>query len=131
MHSRGRLIRRIGAALSSILLLQLTLLGSGTLCAMPSGAAAAQMHDMGGMPGMTQSQADEQQTPPSNHPDDGCRLPSSPGQCATMTACTIAAMPAATVIVALDARVVTSDLPIPAEIGSRPATPPELPPPRA
>ena len=130
MHSRGRLIRRIGAALSGILLLQLTLLGSGTLCAMPSGAAS--MHDMGGMPGMTQSQADRRQTPPaSSHPDDGCRLPSSPAQCATMTACSIAAMPAATVIVALDARPVISDLPIPVEIGSRPATPPELPPPRA
>ena len=124
MHSRGRLIRRFGAALSSILLLQLTLLGSGTLCAMPS--------DMGAMPGMSQSQVDPQQTPPaSSHPDDACRLPSSPGQCATMTACTIAAMPAATVSVALDVRRVISDLPIPAEIGSRPATPPELPPPRA
>lgn len=123
MHSRGRLIRRIGAALSSILLLQLTLLGSGTLCAMPSGAASMQMHDMGGMA--------DQQLPPSSHPDDACRLPSSPGECATMTACSIAAMPAATAIVALDARPVISDLPIPAEIGSRPATPPELPPPRA
>ena len=123
MHSRGRLIRRIGAALSSILLLQLTLLGSGTLCAMPSGAAAMQMHDMGGMA--------DRQTPRSSHQDDGCRLPSTPGQCATMTACTIAAMPAATVIVALDARPVISELPIPAEIGSRPSTPPELPPPRA
>ena len=122
MHSRGRLIRRIGAALSSILLLQLTLLGSGTLCAMPSGAAA-QMHDMGGMA--------DQQLPPSSHPDDACRLPSSAGQCATMTACSIAAMPAATVIVALDTRPVITDLPVPAEIGSRPATPPELPPPRA
>lgn len=132
MHPRIRLIRRIGAALSGILLLQLTLLGSGTLCAMPSGAAAAQTHDMSGMAGMTQSQADSQQTPPTgSHPDDGCRLPWSPGQCATMTACTIAAMPAATVIVALDARPVISELPIPAEIGSRPATPPELPPPRA
>ena len=124
MHPRGRLIRRIGAALSSILLLQLTLLGSGTLCAMPS--------DMGAMPGMTHSVVDRPETPPpSSHQDHGCSLPSSPAQCATMTACTIAAMPAATVIVALDARPVISDLPIPAEIGSRPATPPELPPPRA
>ena len=123
MHSRGRLIRRFGAALSSILLLQLTLLGSGTLCAMPSGAASMQMHDMGGMA--------DQQLSPSSHPDDACRLPSSPGQCATMTACSIAAMPAATAIVVLDARPMISDLPIPAEIGSRPATPPELPPPRA
>ena len=124
MHSRGRLIRRFGAALSSILLLQLTLLGSGTLCAMPS--------DMGAMPGMTHSVVDRPETPPpSSHPIDGCRLPSSPGQCATMTACSIAAMPAAAVIVALDARPVVSELPMPADLGSRPATPPELPPPRA
>lgn len=130
MHPRRRLIRRIGAALSSILLFQLTLLGSGTLCAMPSGAAA--MHDMGGMAGMTQPQVDREQTPPpSDHPDDGCRLPWSPGQCATMTACTIAAMPAASVIVALNTRPVVAELPMPADLGSRPATPPELPPPRA
>ena len=124
MHPRGRLIRRIGAALSSILLLQLTLLGSGTLCAMPG--------DMGAMRGMTHSVVDRPETPPPNsHPDDGCRLPWSPGQCATMTACSIAAMPAATVIVALDVRPMISDLPIPTDPGSRPATPPELPPPRA
>ena len=123
MHHTGRLIRRIGAALSGILLLQLTLLGSGTLCAMPSGAAATQMHDMGGMA--------DQQLPPSSHPDDGCRFPSSPGQCATMTACSIAAMPVAPVIVALNTRPAIAELPMPADLGSRPATPPELPPPRA
>ncbi|HET7189794.1 MAG TPA: hypothetical protein VFI52_16695, partial [Gemmatimonadaceae bacterium] len=106
MHSRGRFIRRIGAALSSILLLQLTLLGSGTLCAMPS--------DMGAMPGMTHSVVDRPETPPaSSHPDDGCRLPWSPGQCATMTACTMAAMPAAPVVVALDARPAVAELPMP------------------
>lgn len=131
MHPRGRLIRRFGAALSSILLLQLTLLGSGTLCAMPT-SVAARTHDMAGMPGMTQSQVDREQTPPPNdHPDDGCRLPWSPGQCATMTACSIAAMPAAPVIVALAACPVISDLPMPADLGSRPASAPELPPPRA
>lgn len=123
MHLRGRLIRRIGAALSSILLLQLTLLGSGTLCAMPSGAAVTQMHDMGGMA--------DQQLPPSSHPDDACRFPLSPGQCATMTACSIAAMPVAPMIVALKTRPVVAELPMPADLGSRPATPPELPPPRA
>ena len=132
MPHRRRLIRRIGAALSSLLLLQLTLLGSGTLCAMPGGAASMRMHDMGGMAGMTQPQVDREQTPPpSSHPTDGCRLPWSPGQCATMTACTMAAMPAATVIVALDARPTIAELPMPANLGSRPATPPELPPPRA
>ena len=99
---------------------------------MPGGAVATHMHDMGGMAGITQSDVARPDTPPpSSHPDDGCRLPWAPGQCGTMTACTIAAMPAATVTVALDARPVISDLPIPAEIGSRPATPPELPPPRA
>lgn len=132
MHLRERPIRRIGAALSSILLLQLTLLGSGTLCAMPSGAASAQMHDMGGMAGMTQSDAARPDAPPpSNHPDDGCRLPWAPGQCATMTACTVAAMPAATIVVALGARPTICELPMPAHLGSRPLSPPELPPPRA
>lgn len=127
-----RSLRRIAAALSSLLLLQLTLLGSGTLCAMPSGAAAGHMHDMGGMAGMTQSDvARPDAPPPSSHPDDGCRLPWSPGQCATMTACAIAAMPVAPVIVALDTRPALAELPMPADLGSRPAAPPELPPPRA
>ena len=103
-----RPIRRIAAVLSTLLLLQLTLLGGGTLCGMhsvDSGAATEQAHDM-------------------------CNVP-APGQCASMTACAVTTMPATALAVELYAPQGVSYLPAPSDIDSRLATPPELPPPRA
>ena len=136
--------RRLTASFCTLLLLQLTLLGSGTLCAMRGGVAANGTHDMSAMGGMATSGSraatsgagvragDPSDVPPtSGNSDDGCRMPWAPGQCTSMTACTVAALPSATLVASLDARPEVPDLPMPGDLGSRPATPPELPPPRA
>lgn len=146
LQSRGGSIRRLVAALSSLLLLQLTLLGSGTLCATHSGeASTTYAHDMASMAGTGQSDAsasttlatralpsDGQQAPhPCGGAEDGCGLPWAPGQCASMTSCSVTAAPPTIVAVQLERSQGVSYLPEPGSIGSRAATPPELPPPRA
>jgi hypothetical protein len=120
-----RLLRRLTAAFSSILLLQLTLLGGGTPCAMHGeGAVAGPMpaHAMEGMQGTARAVLDS---------GDGCRLPSAPGQCAAMTSCAPAAVPSHVVVAQLTTSHGDLDLPEPASIRSGPAAAPELPPPRA
>ena len=139
-----RTLRRIAAALSSVLLLQLTLLGSGTLCAMRGTGGTGKTHDMSAMPGVeTQGSAaaasavsvrtpDRTDVPPmGGHSDEGCRLPWVPGPCTSMAVCSMTAMPSAMLVIALDTRPQVADLPMPGDLRSRPAMPPELPPPRA
>jgi hypothetical protein len=152
------LLRRFTAALSSALLLQLTLLASGTLCAMHGAGGMEEVtaaHAMVGMhPGADEMGAPTQhgspvssvgatESAPSPHSGmprgcdasskgEGCGLPWAPGQCATMTTCTIAA---ASPSAELSAQVaVHTDGPTLAEavlFHSGPAAAPELPPPRA
>lgn len=142
------LTRRLAAALFSILLLQLTLLGSGTLCGMHgNGKGQMRAHDMRAMNGAARVSAapgsaaqrasvpDVQPVSPS--PCDGptggadCGLPWAPGQCSSMTSCTVSAAPASAVIALSSASRALPDLADPATIGSRPLAAPELPPPRA
>jgi hypothetical protein len=113
-------VRRTLAVLSSLFLLQLTLLGSDTLCATGRGAIAVggAGHSMRGMAGMA-----------SGHHD--CGLPWAPTQCTAMTTCGVAAAPAAPMLASSAAPTTPVQIAA-AEAGrSGPSFAPELPPPRA
>ena len=139
-------VRRSFAALCGLFLLQLSLLGSGTLCAIQHGVGRndAGAHGMGDMTGMRSAAP---HTAVSAMPDanarmspaegggmgmqDGCGLPWAPGQCASMTGCAISAVPAMRSAASMTLRVVRVELPSPALLHSGPTFAPELPPPRA
>ena len=142
-------LRRTIAALSGALLLQLSLLASGTLCTM-HGAASARpsAHDMHAMhsmdagvapgmaPGMISADAaapagDSSQGCDASSRTDGCRLPWAPGQCTSMTTCATPATPSAAVVAQVVSVRGESNLPEPRAIHSGPVAAPELPPPRA
>ena len=140
------LLRRFSAALAALLLLQLSLLGSGTLRAPHEmfRTSAASAHAMPPMPGMVEHQSggatraqqgDGTPSAPAGCDAKGgshdCGLPWSSGACATMTACaTATALPSVTVAFDREgAR--NTELPDPALLRTGPATAPELPPPRA
>lgn len=142
-------VRRSLAALSGIFLLQLTLLGSGTLCAVhvsatENDASARAMHQMVGMSAtesatqpnavaMTTNASDPTNPVDCNGPRQhgGCRLPFAPGQCSSMTACDVSATPAAMVARIALTRAIAPALSAPALAHSGPTFAPELPPPRA
>jgi hypothetical protein len=115
-------LRRLVAALSSALLLQLTLQASGASCA---------MHHAGGM----QTHAAEKATMPSgcdqSSKGDGCGLPSAPGQCATMTSCTSAPVsPAAELVARVSLHASSPAIAEAMLLHSGPSAAPEIPPPR-
>ncbi len=126
-------LRRVTAALSSALLLQLSLLGSGTLCGdrgPETGAAAATAaHAMQGMhEADTDAPAACDAAPGA---DEGCRLPWAPGHCATMSGCAVAALPPVVQAATMSLPAATLDPSDPPAAHSGPAAAPELPPPRA
>lgn len=141
------LLRRIAAAFTTALLLQLTLLAGGTLCALQGGAAPDTMAGMAGLHGAHRAGAATNRvspalwavsdTPPATHrcdgteQGDGCRHPWAPGQCVSMTTCTAVGAPAGEIIAQVAVFSSTADLPEPASIASGPTAAPELPPPRA
>lgn len=141
------LVRRSFAALSGLFLLQLMLLGSGTLCATHHGLArpGATNHAMamGDLAHQTRSheslvtKAGESSTPMSpadcggSGGHDGCRLPFAPGSCSSVTTCDVTATPAAAIGAAAYVEVVALEVPPPALGHSGPTFAPELPPPRA
>jgi len=139
-------VHRSFAALSGVFLLQLSLLGTGTLCALhPSearnDAGLHAMHEMAGMRSavmtLTSVAAISDADAPMSPADcggmgnqDGCGVPWAPGQCLSMTACAMSATPAARSVESLTIRDVL-ELPSPALLHSGPTFAPELPPPRA
>ena len=142
-----RLVRRLSAAFSSVLLLQLSLLSSGTLCAVQHTSGHAAMRAGAWlMPGMSQaarsatvSAATQQPTTPAENPADGCGGhragdscggPWATGSCTSMGACAwsqSAAVPALTAVNS-ETRVNHSE---PRTLRTGPVVAPELPPPRA
>jgi len=138
-------VRRSFAALCGLLLLQLMLLGSGTLRAahggmgndgmarnamsMPSmahvmtsdGSVIASSGDGGGPTSPTDCRGE--------HGD--CHLPFAPGHCSAMTTCAVTAKPAATVVVSASARTSARAVSTRALVPLGPTFAPELPPPRA
>lgn len=141
------LLRRSFAALSGLFLLQLMLLGSGTLCAMHHGLARAGVPNhamaMSGLAHQTRAheslvtKAGESNTPMSpvdcggSGGHDDCRLPFAPGPCSSATTCDVSATPAAAIGASAYVHVVALELPSPALGHSGPTFAPELPPPRA
>lgn len=139
-------VRRFLAALSGLFLLQLSLLGSGTLCAIHHGAARddAGVHTMHAMSGMRAGLATRASVSAMHDADrpmspadcggmgehGGCRLPWAPGRC-SMTACDVSATPAASIVASVTISVMTFELPTPAFFHPGPIFAPELPPPRA
>lgn len=140
-------LSRAVAALSGLFLLQLMLLGSGTLCAMHHGLAraGASNHAMAlaGLAHQTRSHESavtstgEPNTPMSpmdcngSGSHDDCRLPFAPGQCSSVATCDVSATPAAAIGAPAYARAAALELPSPAFGHSGPTFAPELPPPRA
>ena len=142
-------VRRTVAVLSSLLLLQLTLLGSGTLCAMDHGASGVagpghSMHAMGDtVAGSTSATGNAMATivdvggpvdrsdcnGPTRH--DGCQLPWAPGQCSSVTTCGVTAAPTAIIVTSSTARAMSIEIAAPELVRSGPTFAPELPPPRA
>ena len=147
-------LRRLTAVLSSALLLQLSLVASGTLCRMHgdhsmASSAMASMATPHGVQGMhaaasaTQGSLDPTQpavtdvasgTPagPCDMSGKSCDTPWSPGGCASMGTCVtaVSAVPAAGTALSPATRdaalvVASADMPI------GPVSAPELPPPRA
>jgi hypothetical protein len=142
-------VRRTVAVLSSLFLLQLTLLGSGTLCAMHHGATGIDRaeHSMRGMAGIVASPTPSPESAvlaatdgnssvspsdyngPTDH--DGCRLPWAPGQCSSMTTCGVTVAPAALIVALSAPRTASVDIAAPELVRAGPSFAPELPPPRA
>lgn len=138
-------VRRSFVALTGVFLLQLTLLGSGTLCAVQRGAnddvsAAHATHRMSGMMSSTSSRVSIPTVSDIDGPiksdcdgpgqHDGCSLPWAPGQCSSMTSCNVSATPVASIEASVTLRTTAQELPAPALILSGPTFAPEIPPPR-
>ena len=139
-------LRRSSAALFALLLLQLTLLGSGTLCARHHGAGGNHV-DARVANGMTMMSAanlasSSVVTSADNAPvspedcgglgsHDGCGLPWAPGQCSSMTTCDVSLAVPASVISPTIGPIGTGALLPPVLAQSGPTFAPELPPPRA
>lgn len=142
-------LRRLVAALSGALVLQLSLLASGTLCAirgtgamndMSTSHAAHARHSthaaVRGSSVRAPAQTDRSGSTPAgcdaSAPSEGCRLPWAPGQCASMTTCTVTAAPSVDAAPQLTvAGELGANLPEPRSIHSGFASAPETPPPRA
>ena len=143
-----RFLRRLSAALSGILLLQLSLLRSGTLCALQHAAGSADMTGpAAAMAGMMMGSgaravhesvviglADASKSPHGGCGDhqsaDSCGGPWAPGPCTTMSSC--AWSQSSTVVPVLAASAETAgNLPEPRVLQTGLAIAPELPPPRA
>jgi hypothetical protein len=141
-------LRRLTAALSSVLLLQLSLLGSGTLCALqhPGGhgekdhastGMAAMMHAAPGpvvMAGM-ESLAGTSDTPAGGcdgqAPAGACHGPWAAGTCTSMSSCASSQSATVAPLLAWAGRTLDLSLPEPSALHAAPAEAPELPPPRA
>ena len=142
-------LRRLSVALSGVLLLQLSLLGSGTLCALQHAAGSANMTGppapMAGMMMGTDTRGVHESViigPPdaSKSPDggcgdhqstDSCGGPWAPGPCTTMSSCTWSQSSSVVPALAAASAETDSNLPEPRVLQTGPAIAPELPPPRA
>ena len=139
-------VRRSFVALTGLFLLQLTLLGSGTLCGVHhsagrNNAGVDGMHDMGAMGAAATTRASVSAVAVSENPmspadcggmvQHGCGLPWAPGQCSSMTACDVSASPGASIMASATMGAMALELPSPALLHSGPSFAPELPPPRA
>ncbi len=132
-------LRRLTAAASSLLLLQLSLLGGGSLCA-PSAADDLSKGTMVGMQHGAMTGSDRVDSGPASesdstrapsHDEHPCDRSSAPSACLSMAACAaVASVPAAGLMVTavrLPSRVMVEPLSAAVDV----AILPEVPPPRA
>jgi hypothetical protein len=133
-----RPLRRLAAALSSILVLQLSLPGGGAPCA-PHGSEAPRRTSAhathaaasGANSSHVAAVDDASRIAPRDCDAPGRHERTSPSaQCLSMTACAVAA-PAAPVVGTVAGRVASLHSPEPEPFRAGPAAAPELPPPRA
>jgi len=141
-------LRRLTAALSSVLLLQLSLLGSGTLCALQhSGGHGGTDHASAGMAAMAHgasgvgnAAAMEVAATEADTPVNGCDThalagscggPWSAGTCSSMSSCASSQTATVAPLIAWAARAAAIGMPEPKTLHAAPAPAPELPPPRA
>ena len=142
-------IRRAFAVISGLCLLQLTLSGSGTLCAMEHGTSHDVSADAGTpmagmqMAGVSQpmtshaivvsssDDSDGPMSPVDGADSHGCPVPIAPGPCGSMSGCAIGVAAADVGGASVSMRVIEIALPSPMSVHSGPTLSPELPPPRA
>ena len=120
-------LRRLTALLSSLLLLQLTLLGVDRSCDVHA-SLVDRAHPAASV--ATHAAHAPHDASPARTPIDACDVERTAGDCATMPSCvTTLTIPAGIVTVVTHA--LTSDaLPEPISIHSQPTTGPDVPPPR-
>ena len=117
-------LRRLAALLSSLLLLQLTLLGADWRCGSPVGSAD-RAHGTATVASHAAHDASSTRAP-----SDACDVERALGACATMTSCATTISVPASIAVAV-ALVPSSDaLAEPESIHSQPTAGPDVPPPR-
>lgn len=138
-----RILKRLTAALSSVLLLQLTLLEGGTVCVMHGNARAVVAGAAAPMPGMAHGGASRATIGDSRQPaaqtngcDAGaasrsCPAPPNPAGCASMMTCAVAAVPPNGDPSALTSTRIAAVLSAPRSARVNPVFAPEPPPPRA
>jgi hypothetical protein len=119
------LVSRSLALFSGILLLQLTLPGSDTLCASGHAEMPVATADAGSAMGTDDCDGADRER------DDGCDLPWMLGPCVSMTSCVVAASATSTLASHVGDEARTRVTTEPAGMRSGPSTAPELPPPRA
>ncbi len=149
---RPSLLHRLTAVLSSTLLLQLSLRGSGTLCSMhghettktATAHSAHMSHGAHRMADGVRAQAPAAVSPvatdgatPTGLPggcdmsETSCNMPWSPSGCASMSACAIGVSAPAQVALAIGSTAAPSvELPAAGSLPLGPTYAPELPPPR-
>lgn len=123
---RFSFVHRAAAVLTSVLMLQLSLLGAGTLCRMHAGPEKMAAHAGHTMPAGAHHGCDGART------NKSCDTSPTPAGCAAMSSC---GAPVAALAVAMEATVTPSPNPLnaapPANALLGPEFSPEIPPPRA
>ena len=121
------LLRRLTALLSSLLLLQLSLLGADWPCG--SHVGSADRAHVGATPAPHASHSSHDAAP-THAPSDACEAERTPGECRTMPSCATTLGVPERVVAEAVLLPTSSTLPQPLSIQSQPATGPDVPPPR-
>ena len=114
-------IRRIAALVSSLLLLQLTLVEAGGVC----GSRSQRNGSMGSMAADQPSHA-----PSSSSSGDDCAVRHPPGACLSMPSCASAVVPPPAVAMRIALASAAGALPEPNAMASHATVGPDVPPPR-
>lgn len=117
-------LRRLTALVSSLLLLQLSLLGADRPCDSHVGSADRAHADATPAPHTSHDES------PTHAPSEACDAERTPGECRTMTSCTTTLTVPTSLVAEAVHLPASATLPQPLSIHSQPATGPDVPPPR-